>query len=255
MTDGFLSRWARLKRERERAQGDEAREAPRSGPTGDPADASDKDRKARGGSPVEAPRASLEPAAGSSLRQPASAEPQASGPASEAAAPAGDPNLDLPPLESLTPTSDFTPFLRAGVASATRSAALKTLFQDPHFNVMDGLDIYIDDYTKSEPIPESLLRRLVHSKTLGLFDEPEKDASTTPPLPEKDGAGSEPEKKAAAGPEQGEASEAAEVAEADPGQMPEDLRDEPQAAEEPIDPPESAVDAPPVPVDSNTKTT
>jgi hypothetical protein len=32
-----------------------------------------------------------------------------------------------------------------------RNAALKKLFTDPHFNVMDGLDVYIDDYGKPDP--------------------------------------------------------------------------------------------------------
>ena len=30
---------------------------------------------------------------------------------------------------------------------------MKKLFSDPHFNVMDGLDTYIDDYGKPDPIP------------------------------------------------------------------------------------------------------
>jgi hypothetical protein len=43
---------------------------------------------------------------------------------------------------------------------------MKKLFTDPHFNVMDGLDIYIDDYTKFEPIPAAMLAMLVHAKPL-----------------------------------------------------------------------------------------
>ena len=38
-----------------------------------------------------------------------------------------------------------------------RRAALKKLFSDPRFNVMDGLDVYIDDYSKTEPIPPEML--------------------------------------------------------------------------------------------------
>ena len=30
---------------------------------------------------------------------------------------------------------------------------MKKLFSDPHFNVMDGLDTYIDDYGKPDPLP------------------------------------------------------------------------------------------------------
>ena len=55
---------------------------------------------------------------------------------------------------------------------------MKKLFADPHFNVMDGLDIYIDDYSKSDPIPESMLRQMASAKFLKLFDEDEEDAGT-----------------------------------------------------------------------------
>jgi nucleotide-binding universal stress UspA family protein len=50
--------------------------------------------------------------------------------------------------------------MSAEVDPATRRAALKTLFSDPRFNVMDGLDTYIDDYTKAEPFTEGLLARI-----------------------------------------------------------------------------------------------
>jgi len=38
--------------------------------------------------------------------------------------------------------------------------ALKKLFHDPHFNVMDGLDTYIDDYSKPDPLPAAMLATL-----------------------------------------------------------------------------------------------
>ncbi len=50
------------------------------------------------------------------------------------------------------------------VDDALKRAALKTLLRDPRFNVMDGLDIYIDDYTRDDPIPESVLRRMAHAQ-------------------------------------------------------------------------------------------
>jgi Protein of unknown function (DUF3306) len=91
----------------------------------------------------------------------------------------GDAPLDsldsqkLPSIEDLTPESDFKPFMRAGVEPAQRNAALKKLFTDPHYNIMDGLDIYIDDYGKPDPIPAEMLRGLVQSQLLGLFKEEE----------------------------------------------------------------------------------
>ena len=82
--------------------------------------------------------------------------------------------VELPSIESLTSESDYTGFFRAKVDEALRRAALKKMFQDPHFNVMDGLDVYIDDYSLPDPIPESMLAKLEHVKNiLGRKDETE----------------------------------------------------------------------------------
>jgi hypothetical protein len=61
------------------------------------------------------------------------------------------------------------------VGTEVRNAAMKKLFTDPHFNVMDGLDIYIDDYSKADPIPESMLRQMAGAEFLKLFDHESKD--------------------------------------------------------------------------------
>ncbi|MBR0567775.1 DUF3306 domain-containing protein [Azoarcus sp. L1K30] len=66
----------------------------------------------------------------------------------------------LPDIASLALDSDFTAFLKEEVSEGLRRQALKKLFSDPHFNVMDGLDIYIDDYSVSQPIPPELLAKL-----------------------------------------------------------------------------------------------
>ncbi|MEY4753990.1 MAG: hypothetical protein RJA44_1665, partial [Pseudomonadota bacterium] len=50
------------------------------------------------------------------------------------------------------------------------------LFSDPHFNVMDGLDIYIDDYGQPDPLPPGMLEQLRHTDLLGL-QTPEPDAA------------------------------------------------------------------------------
>ena len=80
-------------------------------------------------------------------------------------APAGADVAALPPVHTLTPESDFTRFFdaKAPVDDALKRAALKALLRDPRFNVMDGLDTYIDDYTRSDPIPEGVLQRLVQA--------------------------------------------------------------------------------------------
>jgi uncharacterized protein DUF3306 len=70
----------------------------------------------------------------------------------------------LPPLESLSFESDFKAFMRSKVDEGVKRAALKKLFSDPRFNVMDGLDTYIDDYTKSEPMTEEFLAQLEHAR-------------------------------------------------------------------------------------------
>jgi len=68
---------------------------------------------------------------------------------------------------------DFSSFMRPDVDPVVQQAALKKMFSDPHFNVMDGLDIYIDDYTKSDPIPLDMLKRMQQSELLGLFKSAE----------------------------------------------------------------------------------
>lgn len=85
-------------------------------------------------------------------------------------------------LEQLGPDSDFTVFLRAEVSEAVRRQAMKTLFADPHFNVMDGLDIYIDDYSLADPIPEDMLATLNQARGL-LFDQPGETPAEVPASP------------------------------------------------------------------------
>jgi hypothetical protein len=51
---------------------------------------------------------------------------------------------------------------------------MKKLFSDPRYNIQDGLDIYIDDYGKPDPLPESMLRQLASAKFMGMFREEER---------------------------------------------------------------------------------
>jgi Protein of unknown function (DUF3306) len=66
---------------------------------------------------------------------------------------------------------DFSAFMRPDVDPAVQQAALKKMFSDPHFNVMDGLDIYIDDYSNPEPLSPGMLERMVQSEMLNLFSK------------------------------------------------------------------------------------
>ena len=75
---------------------------------------------------------------------------------------------------SLTKESDFAPFVARNVSPEVRNAAMKKLFTDPHYNVMDRLDIYIDDYSKPDPLPLAMMRQLASAKFLNLFEDEEK---------------------------------------------------------------------------------
>jgi len=93
-------------------------------------------------------------------------------------APPPPPAPTLADVAELTPQSDYTRFVAQGVTPEVKNAALKKLFTDPHFNVMDGLDIYIDDYGQPDPLPAGMLRQMVQSQALRLFaDEDEADAA------------------------------------------------------------------------------
>lgn len=84
-------------------------------------------------------------------------------PAPPAARPPVDPKAPapkLPPIDKLTLDSDYRDFFHPKVGDDVRRAALKKLFSNPHFNVMDGLDVYIDDYSKTEPIPAAMMAGL-----------------------------------------------------------------------------------------------
>jgi len=113
------------------------------------------------------------------------AKEAAPGPAAASAPPApgvapGAAKPELPPVETLKGlASEYSDFLRPGVDEKLRQAALKKLFHDPHFNVMDGLDTYIDDYSKPDPIPDAMMRTLAHAKGLLFADSKEEPQPTT----------------------------------------------------------------------------
>ena len=79
-------------------------------------------------------------------------------------------------VAALHADSDFTPFVARAVAPEVRNAAMKKLFADPHFNVMDGLDTYIDDYSLPDPLPATMLRKMASAKFMKLFDDDDEQA-------------------------------------------------------------------------------
>jgi hypothetical protein len=84
-------------------------------------------------------------------------------------------NAELPAIESLTIDSDFAPFFKPQVDESISRAALKQLFRDPRFNIMDGLDTYIDDYTQPDPIPSAVLEDLMQRRVFFSPSATEKD--------------------------------------------------------------------------------
>ncbi|HEX8961934.1 MAG TPA: DUF3306 domain-containing protein [Rhodocyclaceae bacterium] len=89
----------------------------------------------------------------------------------------------LPDPATLDFESDFTLFLGIGVDASARYQALSKLFHSPQFNVMDGLDVYIDDYTKPDPVSEELLKDLGHVRELLADDAAPAAESTAPAAP------------------------------------------------------------------------
>ena len=148
MADGFLGRWSRRKQE--------VREGK---PVQDPAP------------PV--PQASVP--AGVNAPAPLAAQPAAAPVPPE---PAAAPLPTLQDVQSLSIDSDFKPFVSRAVAPEVRNAAMKKLFTDPHFNVMDGLDIYIDDYTQPDPLPAAMLKEMASAQFMGLVEEEPEKPST-----------------------------------------------------------------------------
>lgn len=157
---GFLSRWSRRKLRR----GDAVAE---------PAVMSVTEL------PLERPQAPTALAAGE-------VEPAAPPTAPSAAPPAAPspPPPTLADVAALTRESDYARFVAPGVDASVKNAALKKLFTDPHFNLMDGLDTYIDDYGRPDPLPAGMLRQMAQSKSLGLFsDDPDPEDPSANPSP------------------------------------------------------------------------
>jgi hypothetical protein len=93
----------------------------------------------------------------------------------------------LPPIEELTPESDFSGYMHPKVDPALRRAALQKLFSDPHFNVMDGLDTYIDDYSQPNPLPPAMLAGLRQAQNILAWakETKEETAARFAPPPEE----------------------------------------------------------------------
>jgi hypothetical protein len=90
----------------------------------------------------------------------------------------------LPPVDTLTFDSDYSAFMQPKIAEDIKRAALRKLFSDPSFNVMDGLDIYVGDYTQADPMPVGMLEKV--SAVYAMLDpvEPGVSEPAVGPTPE-----------------------------------------------------------------------
>lgn len=137
--EGFFSRWSRLKTK------------------GEPAEAA----------PAPLPRPELAPLAQAAQHPPVAPAPVRA-----------TPPRPLPTLEDaalLGADSDFSAFVTQGVDKAVQRLAMKKLFSDPHFHMIDGLDVYIDDFNKPDPVSAAMLASLDHARGLlarAMDDEP-----------------------------------------------------------------------------------
>lgn len=163
MADGFLSRWSRRKLDVKEGRAAEPEVAPAADVLPPPATRSAQTPGVAGADIVAA-----SPVAVDTLQM--AAEPALPQPAAEAPPP---PTLE--DVARLTDASDFSRFVSPDVDPGVKNAAMKKLFANPHFNVMDRMDIYIDDYSQPDPMPESMLKQLAAAQFLKLFDEAPKE--------------------------------------------------------------------------------
>lgn len=167
MADGFLGRWSRRKQE------------------------------VREGKPVEDPpptaltsTASAPQPLPGALPTPTATPVAEASEAPRATAEAPPPPPTLADAQDLTSASDFKAFVARDVPPEVRNLAMKKLFADPHFNVMDGLDIYVGDYTQPDPLPEGMLRKLASAHAMGFFDKDQTaETSSVAPTQPAYGAG------------------------------------------------------------------
>jgi hypothetical protein len=142
--ESFLSRWSRRKLAAEREAERRAETAAPEAPAGLPTKAVEDQAAGDGAAPVPV---------------------QVDGPAATT-------EVALPPIESLDGLrSDYQAFFQQPVDEGLRRAALKKLFADPHFNQMDMLDVYVDDYTQFEPLPDAMKLRLPSARDFLLDSE------------------------------------------------------------------------------------
>ena len=71
-------------------------------------------------------------------------------------------DADMPPIESLNKSSDYSGFMSPKVSEELRRLALRKLFQLPVFNIRDGLDDYDEDFRSFEVLKDVITADMRH---------------------------------------------------------------------------------------------
>lgn len=140
MSENFLSRWSKRKLE-VRAREKQAEDAPEL--------------------QLSAPFQGSDTNQGNAVIELADSQPKAQTPS--------QPELPLPTeadLLAVKQGGDIKAFMVDKVSTELKNKAFKALFSRPEFNVMDGLDIYIDDYNKFTPLSQEDIGKMTLSKQL-----------------------------------------------------------------------------------------
>lgn len=140
MSENFLSRWSKRKLE-VRAREKQAEDAPEL--------------------QLSAPFQGSDTTHGDAVSELADSQPKAQTPS--------QPELPLPTeadLLAVKQGGDIKAFMVDKVSTELKNKAFKALFSRPEFNVMDGLDIYIDDYNKFTPLSQEDIGKMTLSKQL-----------------------------------------------------------------------------------------
>jgi hypothetical protein len=137
-----------------------------------------------------------------SAESPASAEaaPVHGDPPPDEEAPAGTSPAKLPSLDSLTEDSDFGAFMAEGVSPELRRQALRKMFRNPKYHVVDPLDPFRADFAAFTALGSTITTDMKYHAERLLREQLEKAAAAEEggDSASADGARAEPGGKAAA---------------------------------------------------------
>jgi hypothetical protein len=75
---------------------------------------------------------------------------------------AAETDADTPPIEDLDRDSDYSAFMSPKVSPELRRQALRKLFHQPEFNVRNRLDCHVGDFTRFEPLGDTVTADMRH---------------------------------------------------------------------------------------------